>query len=230
MPSAARCALDINDDGQLAGAFDVEGHGVLRDRRGNFTTIDHPDGVAETVLTGINNRGQIVGGYLDATGTPRSIRRGLTAAVATVSAAFAVAGPLAAGAQAQQPAPAPSAPATLESPASAMDRIMASRKPGTSEHLAAQAARLRARRHDALDQRFRHRSLLAGTRVESSEDEQLHVIAPPQRSGATRVMVMIQLVSQVLPSSGEKACSQRAPVRVMFDHVKRTRIGRPSSS
>jgi probable HAF family extracellular repeat protein len=75
MPSAARCALDINDDGQLAGAFDVEGHGVLRDRRGNFTTIDHPDGVAETVLTGINNRGQIVGGYLDATGTKHAFLR-----------------------------------------------------------------------------------------------------------------------------------------------------------
>ena len=33
-------------------------------------------------------------------------------------------------------------------------------------------------------------------------------------------MVMIQFFSQVLPSSGEKACSQRAPVRVMFDHVR----------
>jgi probable HAF family extracellular repeat protein len=65
-------AFDINDEGQIAGAYDVEAHGVLRDRRGNFTTLDHPDGVEETILTGINNRGQIVGGYLDAEGTLRS--------------------------------------------------------------------------------------------------------------------------------------------------------------
>jgi probable HAF family extracellular repeat protein len=64
--------LDINDGGQLAGAYDIEGHGVLQDRRGNFTTIDHPDGVGETVLAGINNRGQIVGGILDASRTLRS--------------------------------------------------------------------------------------------------------------------------------------------------------------
>jgi hypothetical protein len=43
-------------------------------------------------------------------------------------------------------------------------------------------------------------------------------------------MVMIQFFSQLLPSSGEKSCSQRAPVLEMFDHVNRTRIDRPSSS
>ena len=41
---------------------------------------------------------------------------------------------------------------------------------------------------------------------------------------------MTQFFSQVLPSSGENSCSQRAPFRVMFDHVNRTRIGWPSSS
>jgi DNA-binding transcriptional MocR family regulator len=45
-----------------------------------------------------------------------------------------------------------------------------------------------------------------------------------------RVWTMIQFFSQVWPSSGEKSCSQRAEVFVMLDHVKRTRIGRPSSS
>jgi probable HAF family extracellular repeat protein len=61
-------ALDISDDGRLAGAYDVEGHGYLQDRRGKFITIDRPDGVEETVLTGINNRGQIVGAFIDAWG------------------------------------------------------------------------------------------------------------------------------------------------------------------
>jgi uncharacterized membrane protein len=47
------------------------GHGFLLDK-GVFTTIDHPDAVAETTALAINNRGQIVGGYVDAEGTARS--------------------------------------------------------------------------------------------------------------------------------------------------------------
>jgi uncharacterized membrane protein len=65
-------AFDINDHGRIAGAYDIEGHGVLRDQRGNFVTLDHPDSVEETILTGINRRSQIVGGYLDADGTLHS--------------------------------------------------------------------------------------------------------------------------------------------------------------
>ena len=34
-------------------------------------------------------------------------------------------------------------------------------------------------------------------------------------------MVMIQFFSQVRPPSGEKSCSQRAPVFVMLDHAAR---------
>jgi probable HAF family extracellular repeat protein len=41
---------------------DPLGPGFLLDR-GEFTTIDHPDAVLETAPYGINNRGQIVGGY-----------------------------------------------------------------------------------------------------------------------------------------------------------------------
>jgi hypothetical protein len=41
---------------------DPLGPGFLLDR-GKFTTIDHPDAVLETAPYGINNRGQIVGGY-----------------------------------------------------------------------------------------------------------------------------------------------------------------------
>jgi probable HAF family extracellular repeat protein len=46
------------------------GHGFLLDK-GVFTTIDHPDAVAETGALGINNRGRIVGAYTDAEGTIR---------------------------------------------------------------------------------------------------------------------------------------------------------------
>ncbi len=43
------------------------GNGFLLDN-GVFTTIDHPDAGPETAAVGINNRGQIVGGYVDAGG------------------------------------------------------------------------------------------------------------------------------------------------------------------
>lgn len=44
---------------------DPLGPGFLLDR-GEFTTIDHPDAVLETVPYAINNRGHVVGFYLDA--------------------------------------------------------------------------------------------------------------------------------------------------------------------
>jgi probable HAF family extracellular repeat protein len=56
------------DDG---GTAPLAGHGFLLDGE-VFTTIDHPNAVAETAVLGINRRGQIVGGYVDAEGTVRS--------------------------------------------------------------------------------------------------------------------------------------------------------------
>ena len=41
-------------------------HGFLRDKKGVFTTIDHPDSPLGTAALDINNRGQIVGTYADA--------------------------------------------------------------------------------------------------------------------------------------------------------------------
>jgi hypothetical protein len=55
--------LDINDQGQLAGAYDLLVHGYLRDERGEFTIIDVPNVVTETAAFSINNRGQIVGSF-----------------------------------------------------------------------------------------------------------------------------------------------------------------------
>jgi hypothetical protein len=45
----------------------------------------------------------------------------------------------------------------------------------------------------------------------------------------TRLNSIVQFTSQVWPPSGENACSQCALVAVIFDHVKRTRIGLPRS-
>ena len=47
---------------------DPLGPGFLLNR-GEFTTIDHPYAVLETAPYGINNRGQIVGQYVDAAST-----------------------------------------------------------------------------------------------------------------------------------------------------------------
>jgi hypothetical protein len=59
-------ATSINDREQIVGYYlDAGGtsHGFLRDRKGVFATIDHPDGIGKTVALDINDRGQIVGAY-----------------------------------------------------------------------------------------------------------------------------------------------------------------------
>jgi len=63
--------FDVNDGGELAGTFDLIRHGYLQTRRELFTTIDHPDSVLAEELGGLNNRGQIVSGFFDTTGTLR---------------------------------------------------------------------------------------------------------------------------------------------------------------
>jgi uncharacterized membrane protein len=74
-PGLGTAAFGINDRGRIVGTYiDAGGraHGFLRDKdhgalreKGAFTAIDHPDGALATVASGINNRGQIVGQYID---------------------------------------------------------------------------------------------------------------------------------------------------------------------
>lgn len=59
--------FDVSDQGQFAGAYDPAGHGYVRERDGEFTTVDPPDGNINEVV-GINNRGQLVGRYVDSQG------------------------------------------------------------------------------------------------------------------------------------------------------------------
>jgi probable HAF family extracellular repeat protein len=77
-------ASDINDRGQIVGTYSEDTpivnnsarpRAYLLDRfgRGKFTRIDFP-GARVTVAAGVNNRGQVVGGYLDAQGTPHGYR------------------------------------------------------------------------------------------------------------------------------------------------------------
>jgi probable HAF family extracellular repeat protein len=70
-------ALGLNDEGQVVGSFtDGNGntHGFLYNMKSaNYTTIDDPhqsttSGMSMTVANGINDKGQIVGFYLDAAG------------------------------------------------------------------------------------------------------------------------------------------------------------------
>jgi uncharacterized membrane protein len=87
-PGTGTLVLGLNDRGQIVGAYvdaDGRGHGFLRDKRfgvrdnGVFTTIDHPDAGSEpgtgSLAFGINNRGRIVGAYLDAGGTAHGFVR-----------------------------------------------------------------------------------------------------------------------------------------------------------
>jgi hypothetical protein len=90
-----RAAPYINDHGEIAGFFaDADGttfHGFFRDRRGRFTTIDHPEaagssprGVSGTLIGSINNRGTVSGDYVDADGTSHCFLRDRRARLTTV--------------------------------------------------------------------------------------------------------------------------------------------------
>lgn len=65
VPSASlTMAIGINSTSQIVGAFDdpLGSHGFLYSK-GGFSTIDVPTAIGETIATGINDQGQIVGGY-----------------------------------------------------------------------------------------------------------------------------------------------------------------------
>jgi probable HAF family extracellular repeat protein len=77
-------ASDINDRGQIVGTYSEDTpivndsarpRAYVLDRfgRGKFTRIDFP-GARVTVAAGVNNRGQVVGGYLDGDGRPHGYR------------------------------------------------------------------------------------------------------------------------------------------------------------
>lgn len=66
-------AVGINSSGDVVGSWDTDpttqGHGFVLTREGQFITIDAPKALpASTSVFGINDLGQIVGGYTDATG------------------------------------------------------------------------------------------------------------------------------------------------------------------
>jgi hypothetical protein len=55
-------AAQLTNRGEVVGYYAAGGtvHGFLRDRRGRFTTVDRP-GAKATAVTGVNERGQLVG-------------------------------------------------------------------------------------------------------------------------------------------------------------------------
>jgi probable HAF family extracellular repeat protein len=76
-------ALAINDAGLVVGDYrsgaDRQFHGFLYDSVARtFTTVDVP-GATLTALTGVNNRGQLVGGFVDAGGQRHAFRQDGTA-------------------------------------------------------------------------------------------------------------------------------------------------------
>ena len=86
-PGAARTIVNaINNRGEIAGAYvDAGGttHGLLRDRKGRYVSIDHPDEAGlGTVLYSINDRGQTTGAYLRTVVQPDPARQRLSTPVA----------------------------------------------------------------------------------------------------------------------------------------------------
>jgi YD repeat-containing protein len=67
VPGALATSANVIDNhGQIAGAYlDGRGriHGFVRDRRGRFIAVDHPDATVTTVVQGLNDLGQLSGLY-----------------------------------------------------------------------------------------------------------------------------------------------------------------------
>src|ERR1700761_6425586 len=70
----------------------------------------------------------------------------------------------------------------------------------------------------SLEQVDQHIALAGFQGVLAQLDDRVH---------CTLVKSIAQFISQLLPPSGEKACSQWAEAAVIFDQVKRTLIGFP---
>jgi uncharacterized membrane protein len=73
-PGAALTFLfDINDRGQILGvganADNTAGFGFIRDRQGAYTHLPDVRGARTTIPLGLNDRGEVVGSYLDGNGT-----------------------------------------------------------------------------------------------------------------------------------------------------------------
>jgi hypothetical protein len=72
----------INNRGEMAGSYvDAGGtwHGFLRDRRGRYVSIDHPDEAGlGTTLYSINERGQTTGAHLRTIEQPDPVRQRLS--------------------------------------------------------------------------------------------------------------------------------------------------------
>ena len=84
--TSAAVAWTVNDSGDAAGYYATPGgsHGWVRDRDGNFTTIDFP-GSAFTNVRGINAAGDMVGVYRDvANGPNRGFLRSADGAFSTL--------------------------------------------------------------------------------------------------------------------------------------------------
>lgn len=69
----------LNNQGDIVGGYidsDGRGHGLRRDAKGAYTSIDHPDDTGGgTSLYSINDRGQISGAYAAAGGDPQAAQQ-----------------------------------------------------------------------------------------------------------------------------------------------------------
>jgi hypothetical protein len=78
--------IGIDNHGRAVGSYiDAGGklHGLLRDRRGEMTTIDVPD-AAGTQLIDINDAGRMTGVYLDGDGAIRAFVRDQTGRMTSI--------------------------------------------------------------------------------------------------------------------------------------------------
>ena len=64
-------ALGVNNNDEVVGFYQVNStvmHGFTWTPKGGFHTVDDPNGLGTTTINGLNNRGQLVGFYVDRAG------------------------------------------------------------------------------------------------------------------------------------------------------------------
>jgi hypothetical protein len=83
MAAAIFTVLVAASSGQGQSGLNITGHGFLLGD-GAFTTIDHPDAASATLASGIDNRGRIVGSYVDAGGTIQGFPRNENGVFSTI--------------------------------------------------------------------------------------------------------------------------------------------------
>jgi hypothetical protein len=77
-------ASGVNNHDQVVGVYfagsgsTAQNFGFTWTKNGGFTTVNDPNGIGATTVNGVNDRGDLIGSYVDSMGTPPACSPPLT--------------------------------------------------------------------------------------------------------------------------------------------------------